>query len=315
MRKSLVSLQDLEVFLKAAELGSYTKAARQLNITQPAVSQVIRNLEQHFEHTLFERRGRNVILTQAGESLLPMARELISAAMCLEESMASLHGQVYGEINLGCSTTSGKYVLPGLIARFRKQFPLVRVNVLVNNRDVVIERLLQGQYAFGVSSKRIEHHDLEYYDFFTDEVILIAAANHPWAKTRRVFVSDLLEEAIILREEDAGTYEVMMEGLRAHGITLDMLNVAMTLGNAEAIEMAVEEGLGIAFISKLAAWRGLELGRIVEVEVVGLSLNRPLSMVRNLRLPMSRPQAEFWEFMCRQFMTPDFISVTGTHVG
>ncbi len=315
IRKSLVSLQDLEIFVKASEIGSFTQAAKQLNITQPAVSQVMRNLEHHFEHKLFERRGRNVVLTQAGESLLPLARELLSSAMRLEERMASLHGQVYGEIDLGCSTTSGKYILPGLIARFRKQFPLVRVNVLVYSRAQVIERLLRGEFALGVSSKRLAHRDLEYYDFFNDEVILIAPAGHSWAKSRRVLVSDLLDEPIILREEEAGTYEVMIEGLRAHGITPDMLNVAMTLGNAEAIEMAVEEGLGTAFISRLAAWRGLELGRIVEIEVEGMRLSRPLSIMRNQRLPMSPPQAAFWDFVRSQPITPFVVPQQGGHVG
>lgn len=293
----MFSLHELQIFLTAAEFGNFSEAARRLHISQPAVSQAISSMEKHFATDLFLRQGRSVRLTEAGQALKPMARELLSVARRLNETMASLHGEVVGEINVGCSTTSGKYLLPGLIARFRGQFPQVRINVLVSSRDSVIRRLLSGQVTLGVSSKRVDHRDLEYKNFFTDEVILVVPADHPWSNYRLVYPDDLLDEPIILREEGAGTLEVMLEGLRQYDISPDMLNVAMVLGNAEAIEMAVEESLGIAFISRLAAARGLALGRIVEVQVEGMSLKRDISLARNRRFPATRAQAEFWEFV------------------
>ena len=108
---------------------------------------------------------------------------------------------------------------------------------------------------------------------------------------------DLLDEPVILREEAAGTHEVLMDGLRQHDISPDMLNVVMELGNAEAIEMAVEEGIGVAFVSRLAASKGLELGRVAEVKVEGMSLSRKLYMARCQRYPASRAQNEFWNFV------------------
>jgi DNA-binding transcriptional LysR family regulator len=149
----------------------------------------------------------------------------------------------------------------------------------------------------GISSRRIDHRDLEYKDFFSDEVILIAPADHRWADYRQIYPDDLLDEPMILREEAAGTREVMKKGLLEHDISFDMLNVAMGLGNAEAIEMAVEEGIGVAFISRLAAARGLELGCIVEVEVVGMKLYRKIYLARNQKYPTTRAQSEFWEFV------------------
>jgi DNA-binding transcriptional LysR family regulator len=143
----------------------------------------------------------------------------------------------------------------------------------------------------------IEHQELEYQKFFQDDVILIAPANHRWSQYRKIYPDDLLDEPMILREEAAGTREVLLEGLRKCDISPDMLNVAMVLGNAEAIEIAVEEGLGIAFISRLAATRGLALGRIVEVEVEGISLTRNIYLARNRMQPLTRAQAKFWEFV------------------
>jgi DNA-binding transcriptional LysR family regulator len=297
MPSDLPNLNDLAVFLVACETKNFSQAGRQLHLSQPAISQTINNLEKHFGTKLFLRQGRSVDLTEIGQALRPMAIELVSAARRMEETVSSLQGEVVGEFEIGCSTASGKYLLPNLIARYRRMYPLVRINVLVTSRDSVIKKLVSGEVAMGVSSRRIDHRDLEYKDFFLDEVILIAPADHRWAGYRRVYPDDLLDEPMILREENSGTLEVLKTGLLEHDISFDMLNVTMGLGNAEAIEMAVEEGIGVAFISRLAAARGIELGRIVEVEVQGMKLFRKIYLARNQRFPTTRAQSEFWDFV------------------
>jgi LysR family transcriptional regulator, transcriptional activator of the cysJI operon len=293
----MLDLNAINVFLTVAELGSFSEAGRKLNISQPAISQVIHNLERHFGVELFVRQGRSIRLTEAGQLLQGFGRELLTGANRIEEMMNSMQGSVVGELTIGCSTTSGKYLLPGLIARFRQHYPQLRINVQVTGRDSVIKKLIAGDLPIGVSSRVIEHSDLELQEFFTDEVILIVPAGHRWAGFRHIYPDDLLDEPVILREEAAGTRDVLMEGLRQHDILPDMLEVSMTLGNAEAIEMAVEEGLGISFVSRLAASRGLELGRIVEVEVEGMPLRRTLYLMRNRRFPPTRGQSEFWAFV------------------
>jgi DNA-binding transcriptional LysR family regulator len=291
----MLNLDSLKVFLAVAEHDSFSEAGRQLHLSQPAVSQIIQGLERQLGAQLFIRQSRTVHLTEGGQMLVPMARELLTSAQRVEQTMLSVQGEVIGEMTVGCSTASGKYLLPGMIARFRREYPQVRINVLVTSRESVINKLLSGDVCLGVSSKLIEHNDLEYQNFFKDDVILIAPANHPWAQYRKVYPDDLLDEPMILREEAAGTREVLAEGLLKCDISPDMLNVAMVLGNAEAIEMAVEEGLGVAFISRLAAARGMELGRIVEVEVEGMNLVRNIYMVRNRKQPCTRAQVEFWQ--------------------
>ena len=297
MRSDLPNLNDLAIFLVACETKNFSQAGRQVHLSQPAISQTINNLEKHFGTKLFLRQGRSVDLTEIGQALRPMVMELVSAARRMEETVSSLQGEVVGEFEIGCSTASGKYLLPNLIARYRRMYPLVRINVLVTSRDSVIKKLVSGEVAMGVSSRRIDHRDLDYKDFFLDEVILIAPADHRWAGYRRVYPDDLLDEPMILREESSGTIEVLKTGLLEHDISFDMLNVTMGLGNAEAIEMAVEEGIGVAFISRLAAARGIELGRIVEVEVEGMKLFRKIYLARNQRFPTTRAQSEFWDFV------------------
>lgn len=290
-------LSELKVFLAAAEELSFSRAAERLHLSQSAISQNIQALERDFGVQLFTRQGRSVRLTEAGQALLPNAIEVVNSVNRIGDFMHSLDGQVAGDLVVGCSTTSGKYLLPGLVAAFRRDYPLVRVYIKVMSRDDVINRLLDGRLSLGVTSLKVEHHDLEYVPFFEDRVILIVPANHRWAAYGRALPADLVDEPMIVREEKAGTSQVLAEGLARHNVTTDMLNVVMEIGNAEAIEMAVEEGIGIAFISELAAARGLALGRVKQVEVPGLELCRSVFMARNLRLPLNRTQDRFWSFL------------------
>ncbi len=293
----MVQISELKVFVIAAEESSFSRAAERLHLSQSAVSQNIQALGREFGVELFERRGRSVRLTEGGQALLPMAQEVVSAITRMGEVMNGLEGKVAGDLIVGCSTTSGKYLLPNLVAAFRNAHPLVRVGIKILSRDEVINRLIDERLALGVVSHQAEHRDLEYIPFFEDRVILIVPANHRWANFGRALPADLVDEPMIMREERAGTTQVLSEGLAQHGITLDMLDSIMEIGNAEAIEMAVEEGIGIAFVSELAAARGLALGRIKKVEVEGLDLRRTIYLARNVSHPLTRAQERFWMFV------------------
>jgi DNA-binding transcriptional LysR family regulator len=293
----MVQLSELKVFVIAADELSFSRAAERLHLSQSAVSQNIHSLEREFGVELFMRRGRSMQLTEGGQALVPMAQEVINAIQRMSEVMNSLEGEIAGELLVGCSTTSGKYLLPNLFATFRREYPLVRVGIKVLSRDEVFGRLIDERLALGVASHKLEHRDLEYVPFFEDRVVLIVPAQHRWVKYGRALPADLVDEPMITREDRAGTSQVVSEGLAQHGVTLDMLNPVMEIGNAEAIAMAVEEGIGIAFVSEVAASRGLALGRVKKVEVEGLDLRRTIYLARNLRHPLTRTQERFWDFV------------------
>jgi DNA-binding transcriptional LysR family regulator len=291
-----LSLHQVSIFLAVVDAGGFSQAARRLSLSQPAVSQAIANLERQLETSLLERHGRQMHLTEAGQALLPVARELMEASRMVLDTMRRVEGQVSGELPIGCSTTSGKYLLPGLVAAFRRDHPPVWVRIEVLGRSEVLAQLLDGQLPLGITSKQVEERELEYQPFFEDRVILVVPAAHPWAAFGRALPADLLDQPIIMREPGAGSRLVLEAGLAAHGISSEALHVPLQVANAEAIAVAVEEGLGIAFISELAAARGLALGRIRSVEVEGLSLSRSLYMARNHSLPATRAATAFWDF-------------------
>ncbi len=292
----MLSFQELNVFVEAALAENFSEAARRLYLSQPAVSLQIGNLERRLGLELFHRNGRNIHLSEAGKILLPLAQEALHQMKRIEETMEGLKGVMMGELIIACSTTVGKYILPRLVAGFRGRYPHVRVTVNVMSRRAAIEWLLGGRAEIAVVSTRPTQPDLEYAAFLEDHVVLLVPANHPWADGRTVTPADLLTQPFILREPSAGTHEVVSEGLRAHGLSIEQLQAVLTLGNTEAIEMAVEEGIGIAFVSRMAAQRGIQLGRVVEVPVAGMTLKRNIYMLQHSRRAATPLQQAFWDF-------------------
>jgi DNA-binding transcriptional LysR family regulator len=293
----MIENHELNIFLNVAETLSFTEAAKRLHISQPAVSMQISNLESRLNTALFDRSGRNISPTEAAEVLLPMAREMLNYATHIEETMASLHGSLTGHLQVACSTSAGKYILPHLIARFRELHPDVRVTVSVCTAESAIEHVCDARSQLGILSSEAGCRDVEYRHFFTDRVVLIAPRQHPWVKRRSIKPQELVGQPFILREETAGTRRVMQAGLLEHGIRVHDLDVVMELGNSEAIESSVEAGIGIAFVSRLVAKRGIDAGHIAEVPVVGLDLRRELNMIRNSRRAQTRIQAAFWDYV------------------
>ena len=296
-----IEISQLKVFLAAAEEKNFSAAAKRLHLSQSAVSQNIQALEKAYGVELFIRRGRSVELSEEGESIIPTAREVINAARLLEDSLQNVHNEVGGELIIGCSTSAGKYLMPTLLSTFQRQFPAVLPRVKVMGRGHVFERLLSETIPIGISSKQLDHRDLESVPLFEDHVILIAHPDHPWAAYGSALPADLIDQPIIVRENTSGTCEIVVEGLKAFDTTMDMLNIAMELGNAEAIAMAVENGVGIAFVSEMVAARGLAMGRVKRVKLEGLDLHRTVYMARNINRPFTRAQSLFWDFAQSQY--------------
>ncbi len=292
-----MNIPELRVFVTAAEELNFSRAASRLHLSQSAVSQNIQSIEKSYGVELFMRHGRSVQLSEVGQAILPMAREVLNSMRLLEDSLVNVKGEVAGELTIGCSTTSGKYILPNLLAAFRREYSLVRSRVAISSRSSIVERLIDQTLALGVMSRRVEHRDLEYMPLLEDHVILIVPTNHPWADYGRALPADLLDQPFIRREDSSGTSEVVFTALKQHGIMPDMLNVVMELGNAEAIEMAVEEGIGVAFVSELVAARGLALGRVKRVDVEGLEIVQRIYLYRHVASVFTRAEARFWEFV------------------
>jgi len=293
----MINIPELKVFVTAAEEMNFSRAAQRLHLSQSAVSQNIQAIERTYRVELFVRHGRSVQLSEAGKAILPMAREVLNSARLLEDAMANVNGEVAGELSIGCATTSGRYFIPNLLASFQRDYPHVRTRVSLMRRQDVLDGLLDQTLNIGIIGRLVEHRDLQIQPLLDDRVILIVPAHHPWANLKQVKPADVLEQPFISREINSGTFEVLFDNLRRHGIDPDNLNVVMQLGDAEAVEMAVEKGIGITFISEMMAARSLALGRVKKVAVEGFNVTQPVYMARHVSRMFTHAEAKLWEFV------------------
>lgn len=294
----MIDLERLRVFIYAAENLSFSEAAKRMHLTQPTVSHHIKALEQSLGVELFDRSGKGIRLTEGGRLLLPWAHKLVRQAIEVQDMMASFDEEVAGLLRIACSTTTGKYILPQLAARFCQRYANIHVSILACRPQHVMPRLLEEEANLAVvSSYDLCGNGLECQEFFRDAITLIVPRGHPWAFRQQIEPADLLEERIIVREPTSGTRRVLQTELAKHDITEDHLNIFLELGNAEAIVRTVQAGFGVSFVSNLAADWALELGRVVAIPVSGLQLQRAIYMVRRKLEKPHRSQEVFWDFV------------------
>lgn len=293
---ALLDAHQLNVFLTAAETLNFTAAARQLHMTQPSVSQHMQALEQHFDTQLFVRQGRQMLLTDAGRALVPLARRMVDWSIRIDEAMESLRGSVYGHLKVGCSTTSGKYILPVLLTSFMRRHPQVTATCQVTPRRQAVQDLCDGLVHIALARPTDFCGPVEFQPFVSDPIQLIVPLNHPWAIRDEIMPEELLTVDFIIREPGSGTLEVSAEGLERIGITTDQLHTVLTLGNSEAIALAVEKGLGVGFVSQIVVSR-LVKDRVAVVKVPGLEMLQEVCIGRNRALPGTTAQNAFWEFV------------------
>ena len=292
----MLDAHQLNVFLAAAETLNFTVAARRLHMSQPSVSQHIQTLEQHFSQPLFIRAGRTIQLTDAGEALVPLAQDMVNRSIRIEETIKSLQGETYGHLLVGCSTTPGKYILPQLLARFHDQYPKVKITCHVASQKQSLQTLENGEIHFALAS--IPHtavKQIEFSQFMTDQIMLIVPLDHPWAIKREIEPEELYETNFILREENSGTQVTVENGLAEAGIAVDELETLLVLGNAEAITLAVKEGLGAGFVSSLVVNR-LVKGQVAAIKIKEVSLTRDIYIGRLTNRLATKAQTAFWDF-------------------
>jgi len=292
-----MDLDRLRVFIEAAQMLSFSKTAQQQHVSQPTVSKYIRDLESELSVRLFDRSGAGLSLTEAGRALLPAANHLLMEYNKFQDLAKSLESDVGGCIRIACTTAAGKYILPHLAARFRNLHPNVQVNILSCTQEGAIELMLEEEADLGVVSYEVVSDRLESQFFFTDHIILIVSANHPWADRDYIELSEILEEPLIMRESTSGTRRALLTELACHDIKLDDLKVILEVGNSEAIVSAVSAGIGISFVSRMSAIPFLDGNIVVDLPIQGVSLDRRIFIARRSIDTPNRARDVFWGFI------------------
>jgi DNA-binding transcriptional LysR family regulator len=272
-----MNLNHLAIFHAVAQAGSMTLGAEHLDISQPAVSKQVQDLEHALGVHLFDRIGRRVYLSQAGEILADYARRLFALAQEAETAMADVRGAGRGRLAIGASTTIGTYLLPAVVAEFWRRHPRVELLVQIENTEHVHGRLAGFELDLGLTEGLVDEDELEAEIFHQDELVLIAAPGHRLVGQPRVSLSAVREEPFILREPGSGTRAVEERALARLKFPV---RVVMELGSTEAIKRVVAEGVGLAIMSRLAVGAECAAGTLAVLPVARLRIERPLHLVR-----------------------------------
>src|SRR6266540_2099684 len=267
-----MDLHRLRTFQALSETLHFRHAAERLGITQSAVSQQIASLEKDLGAPLFERIGRRVYLTPAGEVLAREAVKVLSTVSRAREAVLAVSKGNSGRLRVGASTTPGIYLVPEVLGRFRADFPLVELDFRIANSSRIEALAVANEFDLGVCGFRPAHEELFETELGEDRIIAIAAPALI-GKTRRVRPGDLASWPLVAREPGSATRTAVERALASLGVELVP---AFELPSPEAIVRAVEAGLGYAFVPVRAATDGIETGRLVEVRVQQLDVRRAL---------------------------------------
>lgn len=261
---------------------SFSKAAKALFISQPAVSKHIKSLEVYYKTTLFERRGNEIKLTQAGEILFKHLRDARTIEKQLEFELSTLKNQfeAKGQLKLGASTTVALYILPRILSAFHQNFPEVKISLLNRNTDTIVNALLEQDIDVGIVEGKNKISSIVYLPFMTDEVVAVCSAKSTIAKKGMLTLQELKHHPVALREQGSGTLEALKYALKKTGIKLSDLQVGIRLAGTEALKNFLKEDYCLGFLPKRSVIRELDNGELVRVKIEKLEITRQFYFIQ-----------------------------------
>lgn len=296
-----MNLHQLRIFYTVARLGSFSRAAEELRISQPSVSIQVADLERSLSVDLFEQLGKRIYLTDAGRVLEDYARRILNLVEEANSALAEVAGEYRGRLTIGASTTPGTYVLPRVIGAFQERFPNVTVTLDIANTRRIQERILRNELDVGIVGWEVSSHNLEVLPLLEDELVLVVPPGHQLAQGETVQAKVLQDQRVILRERGSGTREAAEAALRDAGVAL---SPAMELGSNEAIKETVAAGLGVTILSTLAVAPEVAARRLVVVPISDLSIRRSFRVVYHRDKRMGKALRTFLDMLQSSVQTP-----------
>ena len=293
-----MDIRRLEIFAKVAELGSFSRAAEALFLTQPTISEHVRALEDELGVQLLDRLGRGATPTRAGQLLLGYAHRMLALSREAHQALERFQGRMSGELIVGGSTIPGEYVLPALIGQFKAKYPDILISLLIGSTRRVSDWLEEGRVEVGVVGARPASRALESKELMADELVVVVPATHAWATRRMATLTDLQKEPMIVRERGSGSREALEHALHEAGLSLAGLRVVGEMGSTQAVKQAVRAGIGIALVSKRAVEDECRAGLLACVKVKDLRVARAFYLATHRdrsRSPLAQAFVDFVE--------------------
>ena len=296
----------MHIFYSVARYRSFSRAAEAMDITQPAVSIQVQELEKTLGVTLFHRRARGLRLTEMGETVYSYAHRIFSLSSEMQETIQNIQGLKTGHLTLGASTTPGEYILPVAIGQFRRQYPGIEVELKISNTRSIVNQILQRELDLGMIGSRLESggQGLEMSTYVMDEIVLVASPANPLTKPERLSMEDVMEDGLVIREEGSATRETAEQCFAHMGIRP---KIAIQLGSNQAVKLAAASGVGVGVISRFGIGAEVKAGLLVVLEVEGWQCTRPLTLVYLKEKHLSPAQRAFLHLLEREHPMPTMI--------
>jgi len=293
------TLKQLRLFETVARLGSYTQAARDLHLTQPAVSIQMKNLEGYVGLPLFEQVGKTLSLTEAGRILLGHARAVLEEMESLQSAVDQLKGLTTGRLRIS-SVTTVNYFAPALLRTFCDRYPGITVAMGVANRQELLEELYENTIDMAIMGRPPVESGLAAEPFLDNPLVIVAPPDHPLARRKSVPLSTLADQVFLMREPGSGTRGAMERYFARKGVTI---TASIEISGAEALKQGVQAGLGLAMMSRDAVELEVASGRLVELKVPGLPIHRKWYLVHRQNKRLSPSAEAFKALVVREATT------------
>ena len=291
-----LNFHQLYIFYAVASHRSFSRAAESLNITQPAVSIQVQELEKFLGAALFHRRTRGLRITEVGETVFAYAQQIFSLSGKLLETLEEIHNLETGRLALGASTTPGEYLLPQAVGRFRQIYPGISVELSIANTRTITQRILNQELDLGMVGRHPTAglDELGIIDYMEDEIVLVAAPTHPLAQQDEITAAQVAETGLILREPGSATRNTAEEAFNDLGLAP---SAALSLGSNEALKQAAMAGGGIAVISRMGVTAEVRAGMLVILPVRDWDCRRPLTLIYPRERQLSPSKQAFLEYL------------------
>ncbi len=269
----------LRVFRTVADKLSFTKAAHELFISQPAVTRHINELEKQISKPLFNRHGNSISLTSDGELLYSYAKKILSLYQELEDELNSLQKHVSGHLRIGASTTIAQYILPSLLASFKKNQPEVQLTLINGNTERIEQLLIENSIDIGMIEGNSTLPQLHYEPFVEDEIVLVTRTDNPKITASEISPEALKQLPLVIREDGSGTLDIIEQQLEAHGIRRRDWNIEIQLGSTESIKQYLMHANALAFLSIHTVVEELNSNKLRVIELEGHTMSRSLQFI------------------------------------
>ena len=294
-----MDIRRLEAFCKVYELGSFSLAGKRLYLSQPTISAHVSSLENELGLKLFDRLGRTILPTEAGNVLYKYATEAFSVLDNARAEIQMLQDKVVGQLSVGGSTIPAHYLLPQELAGFSAMHPEVHVELRVGDTEKIVEMITAGKLSVGIVGARIERVELEYTPFVEDEVQIIAPAG--WPSDRRSLTDQncLSQWPWVVRESGSGTRYNFELALSRAGMDSGSINDVIEADSTQSVLQCVSAGMGAGYVSSIAAADSIASGKVVKIQADNLKLGRQFYMVRHAKRNLLPVVRHFIDYLTR----------------